>query len=276
MAHWTASLSLVAIVLLAGCITTPEQGPPGDGADATDEPFERLPVEFGSLDEAFIRPGAPIGWCTYNFLFVDPDGESGNGTPTYYIGTAAHCVNDVGQEMPLAGEGTIGEVAFSTYNDTYVDDYGVRRGADFALVRLYPDMNLNAHPLMMNTAGPTGVATASDVALGDELEHHGYGMVFGDIEPARDRPGFLVTFEDDFCSQSAVWWGDSGSPVLHAETGMALGLVSRLGGLECNPTSHLAGATIIHVLEEMAKTPFDNVRLVLEDGSYTDRLDATE
>jgi len=274
MAHWTAALGLALIVLLAGCIADSGNDSSDDGEQTDiDTALELKPVEWGEVDSAFIRAGAPIGWCTYNFLFVDPDGETGNGTPTYYIGTAAHCVGDVDDRMPLAGHGEIGEVAFSTYNDTFIEEYGVRRGADFALVRLDDGMNMNAHPLMMNTAGPTGYATADTVALGDELEHHGYGMVFGDIEPARDRPGFLVSFEDDFCSQSAVWWGDSGSPVLHADSGMALGLVSRLAYAECDTPSHHAGATIEHVLKEMAKTPFDNVRLALADGGYTDRIE---
>jgi hypothetical protein len=262
---------LVIAFLTAGCITSTPEDEPGDEPAPVQDDQEA--VTWGDASSAFIRPGAPIGWCTYNFLFVDPAGENETGTPTYYIGTAAHCVDDVDDRMPLAGHGEIGEVAFTSYNDTFVEDYNVRRGVDFALIRLDPGMNLNAHPQMMNTEGPTGYTTAEDVALGDELEHHGYGMVFGEVEPLRDRPGWIVSYGQDFCSESVVWWGDSGSPVLHKDTGKALGIVSRAGWVECTPVSQLAGATVEHILDELAKTPWSNVRLVLADGTYKEARD---
>lgn len=275
MAHWTAAAALTVIVLLAGCIAGSEGDSSNEdenvGLDATPEPEA---VEWGSMDSAFIRPGAPIGWCTYNFLFVDPAGEDGNGTPTYYIGTAAHCVDDVDQRIPLAGQGEIGEVAWTSNNETTIEDDGVDSAVDFALVRLDDGLNLDAHPRMMNTDGPTGYATASDVEMGDELEHHGYGMGFGELEPTRDRPGWLVSFDKDYCSESAIWWGDSGSPVIHSDTQLALGIVSRAGWTSCTPTSQLRGATLPYIFEELAKTDFDNVRLALEDGTYSEPFES--
>jgi hypothetical protein len=262
----SALLSLIAIgLLVAGCVS-----PPPD--EVTNEPEELpvldpVPVAWAEESAAVLRPGSPIGWCTYNFLWVDEDGEADDGVPTYYIGTAAHCVEDVDERLPLAGAGEIGSVAFTSFNETFQDEYGVDGAVDFALIRLDEGWNLKAHPRMMNKAGPTGYATAADVAMGDELQHHGYGMVFGDVEPLRDRPGYLVSFDRDYCSESVVWWGDSGSPVLHAATGKAIGIVSRAGWTACLPSSQLMGATIPYILDELAKTPFADVRLALDDGS---------
>jgi hypothetical protein len=263
---------LVTALFMTGCIAGPASDDNGsEDHSSTEGPVRGDPV-WGDLATAILRPGAPIGWCTYNFLFVDPYGENQTGEPTYYIGTAAHCVEDVGVRMPLAGHGEIGEVVFSSFNETYQEEYGVEEWVDFALVRLDEDLNLQAHPRMMNTDGPTGYAVAADVALGDELIHHGYGLLFGEIEPLRDRPGILVSYDRDFCSESAVWWGDSGSPVLHADTNKALGIVSRAGWFECLPASQLAGATIPYIMDELAKTPFANVTLALADGSLAERV----
>lgn len=258
-------------------------GPNGDlqvvwGQDPDDDPEAsiRLPSTgfdrsaWGDASTAFIRPGAPSGSCTYNWLFVDPKGPDGTGDPIYYVGIAAHCTGP-GQSMNVPGRGRIGEVVFSSFDSGVQLEYGVDRAVDFALVRLDAGMEQNAHPRMMNAEGPSGYATSADVMIGDELAHHGYGMVFGDVPALRDRPGVLVSYNKDYCSESVIWWGDSGGPVLHAETDLALGIVSRAGWTDCIPTSQLRGATLPYIFEELGKTPFAGARLATADGTLADR-----
>lgn len=207
--------------------------------------------QWGEVASAAIRPGAPIGWCTYNFLFFAP----ANGT--YYIGTAAHCTDELGQRMPLSGYADeIGTVVYDSDNATESNT-----NADFSLIELDPELNLEAHPQVVNRGGPTGFATAADVEVGDVIEHHGYGMVFGDFEETRDRDGILSSWGDDYCSESPIWWGDSGSPILHADTGKALGIVSRAGWIDCVPTAQLMGATLPYIFRELEEYGWGGVEL---------------
>lgn len=280
---------LLALASLSGCIGdgTPTQSPDGfddhdgdgheppdeatddgasDEADASDddapdtrpddnatEASDPAVPTWGGL-EAPIRPGAPIGWCTYNFLFHVP------GNDTYYVGTAAHCTDGPGQRMPLAGfREEIGTVVYDSDNATEGPH------ADFSLVLLDDGLNLEANPAMMNRDGPTGYTRAEQVEMWDVLEHHGYGMVFGEVEPARDRVGFFSGWSGgaghDFCSESPIWWGDSGSPVLHQATGTAFGIVSRAGWTACLPAAQNVGATVAYILEELARHGWAGVGL---------------
>jgi hypothetical protein len=233
---------LTTAVAFAGCASDSQPD------DAVIDPIppepEVLTATWGLEADALLRPGAPIGWCTYNFLWFNPE----NGT--HYVGTAAHCT-ELGERMPLVGYGEIGTTVFDSDESP-----GADAGIDFALILLDGGVNLLAHPKMVEHDGPKGYVEAADVARGDELEHHGYGMVFGSLEPTRSRPGVLLAFDDDYCSQSVVWWGDSGSPVLHADSQKALGIVSRAGWFECAtdgaPGSQLRGATIGYILRETA------------------------
>ncbi len=266
---------LFVIMALAGC-STPETEPldsDGDGyADdaeraAGTDPFDPssapgIAIEnatafepvWGALDAA-IRPGAPIGWCTYNFLFYAPS----NGT--YYIGTAAHCTDGVGQRMPLVG--FMDEIGTVVYDSDNATESGTN--ADFSLILLDPGLNTKANPTMMNLQGPTGFTTAADVAIGDTIEHHGYGMVFGDVEQTRDREGVVSGWsggtDKDYCSESPIWWGDSGSPIIHQKTQKAFGIVSRAGWTSCTPSAQLMGATLPYIFDEMAEYGWTGIEL---------------
>lgn len=264
---------LTALALLAGCAEDPAPTPldsDGDGftdaqeTEAGTDPLDSasVPVQlnatlspvWGALDSP-IRPGAPIGWCTYNFLFFAPE----NGT--YYIGTAAHCTDELGQRMPLSGfQDEIGTVVYDSDNAT---ESGTN--ADFSLILLDDGMNLQANPTMMNLQGPKGHTLAADVAVGDVIEHHGYGMVFGSFEQTRDREGVFSGWSGgpgrDYCSESPIWWGDSGSPIMHKDTQKAFGIVSRAGWVSCVPTAQLMGATLEYIFDELAEYGWEGVQL---------------
>ncbi len=215
--------------------------------------------EWGDLS-APIRPGAPIGWCTYNFLFFAPS----NGT--YYLGTAAHCTDGPGQRMPLAGfMDEIGTVVYDSDNATESGS-----NADFALIELDPGLNLQANPTMMNLDGPTGFTKAGDVSVGDLLDHHGYGMVLGDNQYTRDRTGVFSGWSGgdhhDYCAESPIWWGDSGSPIIHQDSQKAFGIVSRAGWFGCLPNAQLMGATMPYIFAEMAEYDWTGIELATIDG----------
>jgi hypothetical protein len=221
---------------------------PGMAANVTHTPV------WGGLDVA-IRPGAPIGWCTYNFLFFAP----ANGT--YYVGTAAHCTDALGQRMPLAGfQDEIGTVVYDSDNATASGG-----NADFSLIQLDEGLNLLANPTMMNLRGPVGYTLAAEVAVGDVIEHHGYGMVFGDVQETRDREGVFSGWSGgagrDYCSESPIWWGDSGSPIMHQDTQKAFGIVSRAGWTACTPVAQLMGATLEYIFDELAEHGWEGVEL---------------
>jgi hypothetical protein len=214
---------------------------PGPEPEPEPEPQEPFPV-WAAVAQARLRPGVYMdGGCTYNFLFTSPERN-------YFIGTAGHCTDEVGQRVSFAGK-EIGTVVFDS--DVSV---GADTGVDFTLILLDEGQNLVANPTMMGSAGPSGVAQAADVGLGDRLEHHGYGMVWGDVALTRHREAVLLSYGDNYCAEGAIWWGDSGSPVLHQETQAAIGIISRAGWIECTPFAGAqnVGPTLQYILRATA------------------------
>ena len=214
---------------------------------------------WAALDQASLRPGAPMPVCTFDFLFVDPV----NGT--YFVGIAGHCTEGEGERVELVGQGEIGTVVFDSDNRT---TDGIEERVDFALIQLDEGMNAIAHPQMLNHGGPTGIARCEDVEVGETIEFHGQGMVFGELAATRDRTGVLVGCDGrDYMAMTNALWGDSGSAVLHGPSQKAMGIVSRLG-VFASPPSELTGPTLPYILTELAKGGFANVRLATVDGGY--------
>ena len=215
-------------------------------ADAT--PGDAWPVEWGP-ESAPVRPGVAMeGGCTMNFLFFD---NRTDGRTSYYMGTAGHCTAEVGDRLAVAGQGEIGTVVF---------DSDVTGGADptvdFTLVLLDEGRNLDANPRMVNHDGPVGAVVSSDLAVGDEVLLHGYGLVLGSTEATRDRSGVLVDHSDTmYVADMPAVNGDSGSPLLHGPTGKALGIVSHYG-IGAVPPSTDEGPLIGFILDECARAGF--------------------
>lgn len=247
MARILLAFALV-VPLLAGCAddTTDDATvePPGDPVPAAWEPA------WGDPASAAVRPGASLGgYCTFNFLYTGhgPDGEA-----AAFIGTAGHCTEAIGERVEVPGSGEVGTVVY----DSDVAP-GADAAVDFALVRLDPAAVGSAHPSMLGHDGPSGAIDAADLAVGDPVGIHGYGVVFGDQEATRDRSGVLVDWDERLyrIDMPAVN-GDSGSPILHLATGKALGIVSHYG-LAAVPPSTDEGPLVPFILEELAKAGFD-------------------
>jgi hypothetical protein len=232
-----------------------------------------------SLLFAGIRPGAwmisPAG-CTMNYVFGNATGNvplkvsgpvalavkggkrrarvrTGSGV---YIGTAGHCT-EVGDEVTLiAAPGVLMNIGRTVKS---IDD-GI--GNDFALVEVRPEMVEFVNPSMAHVGGPTG---ARDSVFGDPVVHTGHGLVIG--TGGTPRPG-LVTWEgadsgpeaDGYGWSGAAIFGDSGSPVRHAD-GVAVGNLTHLVVGPIIPPFNIAGTNISRI-QEIAGVPLATASLV--------------
>lgn len=229
-------------------------------AGSDPEPVE--PV-FGDLSSP-IRPGAEFragsSGCTYNWVFhqvVYPTVEDPNPVPDVYIGTAAHCTDEIGQRVTVPGTGEIGTVVY--------DADLVESGSDFALVELDAERVDETNPQMLGFVGPRGYATPDDLALGDRVNLHGFGLLVGNRPVTRSRTGLLTGWNDrEYVADMPAVNGDSGGPLLHQETGKALGIISRYGFDQLPPSTDV-GPLIPWILDDLAAAGFDDVVLTTID-----------
>lgn len=248
----TAVFLLLTLPALAGCLT--DSGLGGVAESATSGKGDATvadPPTWGPED-APIRPGASLGgYCTFNFLWYDAQ----TGTP--YIGTAGHCTDEIGEVVELPGYGTVGQVVFdSDLTDAFP---GVDPTVDFSLIELQTEADAN--PRMLGHDGPTGAVTLDDLAVGDTIELHGYGLVLGQNDVTRDRFGFLVDWdEQQYRVDMPAVNGDSGSPLLHGPSGKAFGIVSHYG-LGAVPPSTDEGPHMPFLYEQLAAAGFPDVVL---------------
>lgn len=195
-----------------------------------------------------IQPGAqvttPGGSCTLNFVFTESNG-------TRYIGTAGHC-GEVGQvARTVSPRRDIGPIVFS--------ENRAAPGIDFALIRIDPSRYDEIEPAVRFFGGPTGVTDADDTDPGDLLAITGYGLVVGSTPATRHRTGALLRDDDhEYVADMVAVNGDSGGPVLHLETGRALGTVSRFNV----PVSTDIGPTTARILERLRTNGFPSISLV--------------
>ncbi|MBW3620363.1 MAG: serine protease [Actinobacteria bacterium] len=223
---------------------------------AADGPADPVEPAFGDLD-APIRPGSSLGgYCTFNWVFhqvVEPTTADPAPVPDVYIGTAAHCTDDLGERTELAGYGEIGTVVY--------DADLARSASDFSLIRIDADLVGDTNPQMRGFEGPTGYVVPEDLAVGDQVDVHGYGIVLGQNDVTRSRFGFLTGWDDrEYVADMPAVNGDSGSPLLHDETGKALGIISRYGISEVPPSTDV-GPLISWILDDLEAAGFDDVVL---------------
>ena len=225
------------------------------GAGAVEQPSSEASAAasppFGD-ESSPLRPGASLGgYCTFNWVFadvVDPVTEP-ERVPDAYIGTAGHCTDEAGERVQLGDGPEIGTVVYDS------DEAGSE--VDFSLIRIDAEMVGSTNPTMLGWGGPTGSVTTDDLAMGDQVDVHGYGILLGDLEPTRSRFGFLVNWTDDeYVADMPAVNGDSGSPLLHDETGKALGIISRYG-FAATPPSTDTGPMMPWIFRELQAAGFD-------------------
>ena len=182
---------------------------------------------WGGADSP-LRPGAAFTAdgldCTFNFVFFEPGTAA--TAPKAYIGTAAHCTKKVGQYVETPALGRVGRVVFDS--DKSKDDEIL--SLDFSLIRIDPEVVGKTNPAVLGWEGPTRVVKTDELELGDRINIYGYGLVVGWVEQSRPRYGYLMSHDGkEYKANMPAVNGDSGGPLIHDETGAALGIVSRYG-----------------------------------------------
>lgn len=232
----------------------------------------RLPPEWPDLADAKIRPGMAIllgnAFCTTNFVFRSTTND------TLYIGTAAHCVGRIGQEVqvvehqvPLVtyNDGpVIGRVVYSSWATLGEDPTDAQLMNDFALIEVQEDSIGLVHPAMLHFGGPVKVADGGSIKSGEKV------LAAGNT-PVRPGPDQLDGLEGKVMSAGGTWsfeayftpysWGgDSGSGVMTAD-GEAAGILVRAYGVSAQVafvyTSHTIMTKLDPALEHAAKNGFD-------------------
>lgn len=217
------------------------------------KPRAKTPAWGG--EESPLRPGASLrsgtGSCSFNFVFYTPGTKS--AASKAYIGTAAHCTEKVGEAVTQPDLGEVGTVVYDS--DLAGSD------VDFTLIQLYPKIVKQTNPTVLHWGGPTRSATPEDLAVGDQVDVYGYGVGVGSFEQTRPRYGFLVGYtEKEYQADMPAVNGDSGAPLIHHETGAALGIISRYGTEGVPPTTDL-GPLMGWILDELDAAGFGKVRL---------------
>lgn len=157
--------------------------------------------------------------CTLNFVFDGTGPRAGK----VYVGTAAHCVNRVGEPISTDAFPNIGAVVLIGNADVTAQDYALievrsdLHGAVRASVRGYPQY-------------PTGYTVSNETRIGERIQASGYGLGFDLTQPTREKRIGVLTYDNAelFEFAGAMMWGDSGGPLVHVPTGKALGIESRV------------------------------------------------
>jgi hypothetical protein len=190
-----------------------------------------------------LQPGAyhetDAGSCTLNFVY-----QGGGDT---YLGTAAHCVERIGQPVRDIDGETFGTVAFIGDADTTERDFAFIAVEREDLGRVSPAVK--GHP-----AFPKGSTTPPETAAGDTIQLSGYGLGYGTTQPTQERRQAVMGFDDGelYTVSGPIHWGDSGGPLVHIGTGKALGIVSRL----CVGACSEEGPTVQGILAKAAARGF--------------------
>jgi hypothetical protein len=196
-----------------------------------------------SLAAGPIQPGTyhetDAGACTLNFVY-----DGGGKT---YMGTAAHCVDSVGQSVRDQDGDTWGRVAFVGNADSTAHDYAFIEVLPAALARVNPAVK--GHP-----SYPTGVTAAPETSAGDLVQLSGYGVGFDSTAATQEQRQAVLGGDDEseYSVTGPLIFGDSGGPLVHIDTGKALGIVSRL----CVGVCTEEGPTVQGILAKAAARGF--------------------
>jgi hypothetical protein len=190
-----------------------------------------------------LQPGAyhetDAGSCTLNFAY------SGSGTT--YLGTAAHCVESIGQRVRDIEGVEFGSVAFIGDAD--------QTAWDFAFIRVDAEDLARVSPAVKGwPAYPKGSTVPADTLTGDSIQLSGYGLGYGTTKATQEQRTAVMGFDDTsiYTVTGPIHWGDSGGPLVHKRTGKALGIVSRL----CAGTCSEEGPTVQGILAKAAASGF--------------------
>jgi hypothetical protein len=190
-----------------------------------------------------LQPGAyhetDAGSCTLNFAYT--------GGGKTYLGTAAHCVANVGQRVRDIENVEFGSVAFIGHESSTEWDFAFIEVDTEDLSRVSPAVK--GHP-----AYPKGSTVPTDTLTGDTIQLSGYGLGYGTTKPTQEQRTAVMGFDNTelYDVTGPIHWGDSGGPLVHIRTGKALGIVSRLCAGACSEE----GPTVQGILAKAASRGF--------------------
>ena len=181
-----------------------------------------LPVAPASAANGFLQPGdymvAGNAGCTTNFVYDGTGAQAGK----VYLGTAAHCVASVGQDVRDSSGTVWGDVALIGNPNAAAPDY--------AFIEVRPGHVSRVSAAVKGHATyPKGVATFSETSIGDLVQISGYGLGYSTTTATQERRQAVVSSDSGTTHSVAgpIHFGDSGGPLVHVRTGKAYGIVSR-------------------------------------------------
>ena len=182
--------------------------------------------------------------CTLNFVY---DGTGALAGKTY-LGTAAHCVTKVGDDVALEDGTVFGDVALIGDADSTQPDYAFIEVRPAYVSRVSPA--LKGHP----TLPRGGYTRSTETKTGDQIQQSGYGLGANVINVTREQRRSVLVFDDAEYGGIAGFsiFGDSGGPYVHLPTGKAFGIVSRA----CIDICQEEGPTVEGLLAKAAARGF--------------------
>lgn len=191
--------------------------------------FAPAPVAHAS---EVVQPGASIltasSYCTANWIYdeVLTADEQLERDPRVFVGTAGHCVEEVGEEISLA-TGTLGDSTVTFGEVAYIDD-----DLDYTFIEVYPEHHDRVDPAMKgHPTIPSGVSTQETAEPGDMMQFSGHGVGFHATEPTQEERVGILNYNDGVQHYiiGPVSNGDSGGPVADLDDdGKAFGIVNTI------------------------------------------------
>lgn len=190
-----------------------------------------IPGAPASAANGLLQPGdymeAGNAACTQNFVY---DG-TGSLAGKVYIGTAAHCVSSVGQDVRDINGTVWGDVALIGNPNAAAPDY--------AFIEVRPGhVGRVSAAVKGHATYPKGVTTFSETSIGDLVQISGYGLGYSTTTATQERRQAVVSSDNGTTHSVAgpIHFGDSGGPLVHVRTGKAYGIVSRACVGACTET----------------------------------------
>lgn len=245
------------------------------------------PRSWSSPEDALVQPGVLIDigstGCTLGFVVTSAVNASVYGL------SAGHCFDEVGDAVRVDGAGGpfVGRVAFFEDHSQYID---------WGLVRIDADKLNRTSPAVRGLGGPSDVADVSGYDRTDRLCMRGSSAfslprtwmgshwdrrcgTFASYIPS-NASWDVCDPADRNCKAFGMpeglnwytWygpaaWGDSGAPVVDAEAGEAVGILTRFNvgaGVRAHADGTTLGPTLASILDRAAERGW-HLRLATAD-----------